>query len=176
MRSYRININRLVNQLVPHYLGGRKLVLYLQAILSPLDSLNKKWKEWADTKRIEATMTSQVIILEHFLNRKFSKYLVDPSQWIFISDQEMIGVPLYWEGSDLSEETMVLHPEGETEDDNNPSLYWKDEDYVINAFSFTINCTAVNTQIISENELTAMISYQIKRYCIAGKKFNILYN
>ena len=53
MRSYRINTDRLVNQLVPHYLGGRKLILFLQAILQPLNSLNIKWKEWADEKRIE---------------------------------------------------------------------------------------------------------------------------
>lgn len=48
MRSYRINTDRIVNQLVPHYLGGRKLILFLQAILQPLNSLNIKWKEWAD--------------------------------------------------------------------------------------------------------------------------------
>ena len=48
MRSYRINTDRMVNQLVPHYLGGRKLILFLQAILQPLNSLNVKWKEWAD--------------------------------------------------------------------------------------------------------------------------------
>ena len=54
MRSYRINTDRMVNQLVPHYLGGRKLILFLQAILQPLNSLNVKWKEWADEKRIEA--------------------------------------------------------------------------------------------------------------------------
>ena len=45
MRSYRINTDRIVNQLVPHYLGGRKLILFLQAILQPLNSLNIKWKE-----------------------------------------------------------------------------------------------------------------------------------
>ena len=38
MRNYRINTDRLVNQLVPHYLGGRKLILFLQAILQPLNS------------------------------------------------------------------------------------------------------------------------------------------
>ena len=74
MRSYRINTDRMVNQLVPHYLGGRKLILFLQAILQPLNSLNVKWKEWADEKRIEAAMTSQVIMMEYFLNHKFRKY------------------------------------------------------------------------------------------------------
>ena len=74
MRSYRINMDRLVNQLVPHYLGGRKLILFLQSILQPLNSLNIGWVTWADEKRIEAAMTSQVIMMEYFLNRKFCKY------------------------------------------------------------------------------------------------------
>ena len=46
MRSYRINMDRLVNQLVPHYLGGRKLILFLQSILQPLNSLNIGWVTW----------------------------------------------------------------------------------------------------------------------------------
>ena len=97
MRSYRINTDRIVNQLVPHYLGGRKLILFLQAILQPLNSLNIKWKEWADEKRIEAAMTSQVIMMEYFLNHKFRKYFLDTSEHIVISDGAINGVPIYWE-------------------------------------------------------------------------------
>lgn len=93
MRSYRINTDRIVNQLVPHYLGGRKLILFLQAILQPLNSLNIKWKEWADEKRIEAAMTSQVIMMEYFLNHKFRKYFLNTSEHIVISDGAINGVP-----------------------------------------------------------------------------------
>ena len=92
MRSYRINTDRIVNQLVPHYLGGRKLILFLQAILQPLNSLNIKWKEWADEKRIEAAMTSQVIMMEYFLNHKFRKYFLDTSEHIVISDGAIIKI------------------------------------------------------------------------------------
>ena len=61
MRSYRINTDRMVNQLVPHYLGGRKLILFLQAILQPLNSLNVKWKEWADEKRMFLKQNAQTV-------------------------------------------------------------------------------------------------------------------
>lgn len=36
MRSYKIDTDKMVNQLVPHYLGGRRLVLFLQSLLAPL--------------------------------------------------------------------------------------------------------------------------------------------
>ena len=115
MRSYRINTDRMVNQLVPHYLGGRKLILFLQAILQPLNSLNVKWKEWADEKRIEAAMTSQVIMMEYFLNHKFRKYFLDTSEHIVISDGAINGVPIYWEDANKNICELPLYNEGETE-------------------------------------------------------------
>lgn len=66
MRSYKIDTDKMVNQLVPHYLGGRRLVLFLQSLLAPLKSLGAIWEDWATNKRIEAAMTSQVIMLEYF--------------------------------------------------------------------------------------------------------------
>ena len=71
-----INFDKLVNQLTPHYLGGRKYVLWLQSLCHPLKSLNDAFKEWAVEKRIEASMTSQTIMLEWFLNHKFNKYFI----------------------------------------------------------------------------------------------------
>ena len=129
MRSYRINTDRIVNQLVPHYLGGRKLILFLQAILQPLNSLNIKWKEWADEKRIEAAMTSQVIMMEYFLNHKFRKYFLDTSEHIVISDGAINGVPIYWEDANKNICEFPLYNEGEIEVSGHPTtpLRWKDE-------------------------------------------------
>lgn len=174
MRSYRINTDRLINQLVPHYLGGRKLILFLQSLMQPLNTLNKTWKEWADEKRIEAAMTSQVIMLEYYLNRKFNKYLRDRSKRIVISDGATNGTPLYWQSAGNSADSLVLYQEIESEDSG--VLRWKDEKMSNNAVSFSVSCPAVNTQLISQAELTAMITYYVSRYRIAGKKFNVIYS
>lgn len=174
MRSYRIDMERLVNRLVPHYLGGRRLILYLQSVLKPLDTLNKTWKEWADEKRIEAAMTSQVIMLEYYLNRKYNKYLLNKSRRIVISDGDVNGVPLYWESNESNGiDTMTLYQE--SEDGDTVKLRWKDEKLASSDVSFLVNCPAVNTQLITQDELTAMISYHVSRYKIAGKKFKVMY-
>lgn len=174
MRSYRINMNRLVNQLVPHYLGGRRIILFLQSCLQPLNSLNKQWKEWADERRLEAAMTSQVILLEHYLNRKFSKYFLDKEQRIFISEGSINGVPIYWDDNDTYDANLVLYHSSE-----NPrvdvAFRYKNENQANSDVSFTICCPSINTSKISQAEITAMITYQVKKYCIAGKKFNITY-
>ena len=175
MRSYQINTDRLVNQLLPHYLGGRKLVLFLQALLTPLQTLGSKWAQWANEKRMEAAMTSQIILFENFLNVKFSKYLLNPKDKILISDGELPGTPLYWESLNSSISYLTLYAVSE-KSSNNPKLYWRDEKLVSTDVSFIVVCPAINTQIISKDELTAMISYYVNRYKIAGKKYTVTYN
>lgn len=175
MRSYKIDTDRIVNLLTPHYLGGRKLILYLQSLLAPLKSVGEVWESWATEKRIEAAMTSQVIMLEYFLNRKFQKFLENPSQRIVISDGNTPGIPLYWETAISDISYMTLYAENEKSKDN-PTLRWKDEKMASTEYSFTVSCPAVNTQKISEDELTAMISYYVNMYRIAGKKFIVIYN
>ena len=56
---YRINFDKTINQLVPYYLGGRRLILYLQALIRPLQQANESFVEYAKETRIEAAMTSQ---------------------------------------------------------------------------------------------------------------------
>lgn len=177
MRSYRINTDRLINQLVPHYLGGRRIILFLQSCMQPLNSLNQRWKVWADEKRLEAAMTSQIILLEYYLNHKFNKYLQDRSKRIIISDGIVNGVPLFWQDSEAYNSSWVLYHSIETpiEGQETVSLRYKDEKQANSDASFYVCCPAINPQVITKQELTAMISYHVRRYCIAGKKFNIIY-
>ena len=71
---YAINFDKTINRLVPYYIGGRRLILYLQALMKPLQEANDAFVEYAKETRIEASMTSQKFKFEWFLNRKFSKY------------------------------------------------------------------------------------------------------
>lgn len=74
---YFINFDKTINQLVPYYIGGRKLILYLQALMSPLRRVNDDFVEYAKETRIEAAMTSQIFKFEWYLNRKFKKYFAN---------------------------------------------------------------------------------------------------
>ena len=47
---YSINFDKTINQLTPHYIGGRKLILLMQALVSPLQILNKDFAEYAVEK------------------------------------------------------------------------------------------------------------------------------
>lgn len=174
MRSYKINIDKLINQLTPHYLGGRKIILFLQAVLHPLNTLSKKWTEWANITRMEAHMTSQVIMLEYYLHYKFNKYFVDPSERITISDGDSPGIPIYRESIDYKNMTVAIYNQSE-KSKTNPAFHWHNEKMPTSEYSFTINCPKIDNRYISEKEMTAMISYAVKKYCLAGKKFTVIY-
>ena len=65
---YKLSIDRTVNRLVPHYLSGRKFILFVQSCLYPLQRTNEWFRSFTRERHIEARMTSQVIYFEWFLN------------------------------------------------------------------------------------------------------------
>ena len=97
---YKLPIDRSVNRLVPHYLSGRRFILFVQSCLYPLQSLNERFRTFARERHIEARMTSQVIYFEWFLNYRFGKYIKDGKDRIFIKDSTSVGVDLYHEGAE----------------------------------------------------------------------------
>ena len=91
---YYINFDKTINQLTPAYIGGRKLILFMKSLAHPLRALNDAFVEWAKETRIEASMTSQIFKFEWYLNRKFSKYFVNQSNRIAITNVVPTGVPI----------------------------------------------------------------------------------
>lgn len=170
---YWINFDKTVNQFVPHYLGGRKLILFLQSILVPLQQLNNEFSEWVKERRIEASMTSQIFKLEWFLNRKFSTYFVNPSEKITIANATRQGLPLYHQkaGVQLSESPILVKQSAHTT--KAPILYKVSERPDECSYSFIVNSPAINTATITESEYMAQVQYWVDRYRTAGKTYKI---
>ena len=171
---YRLPTDRLINQLVPHYLSGRKFILFLQSLVWPLQTLNDRFVAVAKEKRVEAAMTSQVFYFEWYLNRRFGRYLADPAQKIFIQESNLIGVDLYFEDADYSKPFTVWF-DGEqvitSDETENPRLmYLLSEEKAVNKVSFMVCVPQVN---ISEHEFVYMLSHTVNTYKIAGKTYLI---
>ena len=107
---YKLSIDRTVNRLVPHYLSGRKFILFVQSCLYPLQRTNEWFRSFTRERHIEARMTSQVIYFEWFLNYRFGKYIKDGKDRIFIKDSTSVGVTCTTKGRNTS----VLSPYGTT--------------------------------------------------------------
>lgn len=173
---YFINFDKTVNQFVPHYLGGRKLILYLQSILKPLQTLSNEFSEWAKETRIEASMTSQIFKFEWFLNRKFSKYFLNPKERISITNSVGTGLALYRRSASVSttdNPCLVREAQHTTKD---PLLYHIGEQTDESSYSFIVSTPQIDTRKITISEYTTQLQYWVDRYRLAGKTYKIKFN
>ena len=101
MRDYSIDTARQVCRLLPYYLRGRRMVLFLQAVSSPLSFFNtgdRPFNPWAHRKLLELSMNGQKIRLEWWLNNIFvSDYGIElrEGQAITIREEEVGSAILY---------------------------------------------------------------------------------
>lgn len=172
---YSINFDKIINQLTPHYLGGRRLILYLQAITQPLHIINSQFVKWAEDTIIEYTMTSQVIRLEWYLDRQFRKYFQNKQDRFSIKNGRRNGVPVYWEEADIPDnENVLLKYESEGKRDSTVFTY-HDEITDTNDCSFIVYSPIINSQLTIK-EYVAMVSFIIDKYKVAGKTYKIIFN
>ena len=170
---YAINFNKLVNRLVPHYMGGRNVILYLQALIKPLQDINDQFAEYAKETRIETSMTSQIFKFEWFLNRKFNKYFADGGQ-IVIQNSEHLGTPIYYGNASISlSEHMVMYYA--TENGETTTLYHQNETVNTSNVSFVVVSPAVDNSKITIEQYEKMLKYYIDKYRIFGKTYTIKY-
>ncbi len=171
---YSINFDKTINQLTPHYIGGRKLILLMQALVSPLKSLNQDFAEYATEERIEASMTSQILPFTWFLNRKFKKYFQSQAERITITNMATLGVPIYNENADITQtENLSLYTEKEGKGN---AFYYQNERTDTNTCSFIVHSPAIDTTLISKQSYLSMLTYWIERYRLAGKTYKIVFN
>lgn len=171
---YRLPTDKLINELVPHYLSGRKFILFLQSLVWPLQMLNDRFVMFAREKRIEAAMTSQMFYFEWYLNRKFGQYLADSTQRICLRDSAPAGVDIYFEGVSPSRPFTVWF-EGEqvlaTHEGEEPRhMYLRDERKAVGKASFMIHVPAIR---ISLHEFVHLLSRTVNTYKLAGKTYLI---
>lgn len=172
---YFINFDKTVNQLVPYYLGGRKLILYLQALLSPLRRINDEFVNYAKETRIEASMTSQIIKFEWYLNRRFSKYFASGGK-ITVRNSEIPGTPIYKESANVSDnENMLLYKESEANVPKQLILYRSDEQANNSDVSFIVSTPPIDTKLVPNDKYIAMLRYVIDKYRLANKTYIIKY-
>lgn len=170
---YAINFDKLVNRLVPYYMGGRKLILYLQAILKPMQSINESFAEYAKETRIEASMTSQIFKFEWFLNRKLKKYFLNGGA-IFIHNSGHSGTPIYYEDANVDASShLLMYQSNEDESSNTAHLYYQNEKSENCKVSFVVTSPAIDTTLITQEQYHSMLKSYIDKYRISGKTYLI---
>jgi len=176
MDRYKLFTDKLVNMLVPTFTRGRKHILWIQSLLSPLNTVNDEFQEFRAEKAIEASVTSQVKYLEWYLNRRFGKYFVDSEASIKIVHYTDLGVPIFNDG-DFGEIENYIWDESEESDwlagpaDEMPKpLYFEEESLTQIGANFKVVVPQAN---IPFDNLSKMMSAEIKKYALGGKTYII---
>lgn len=175
MKRYKLPTDRLVNQLVPHFLTGRRYILFIQSLVFPLKTLNERFIEYAREKHIEARMTSQIMYFEWYLNHKFGKYIAAKGERITIQESHSIGVDIYHENTLTGRPFTVWYNMEEiasyTPEKERPrEFYYLTEEKAINKVSFMIVVPPIH---IEQQEFVYMLSYVVNTYKTAGKTYLI---
>lgn len=173
---YFINFDKTINQFVPHYIGGRKLILLLQALMKPLQSVNEAFSTWAKETRIEASMTSQIFKFEWYLNRKFGKYFLNPGSRIVISNSNKTGVPIYYQSANINQDEHLVMYNESNGTETGKVFYREHENVGSNNISFIVSSPQIDTTKISIKDYESMLYACIEKYRLAGKTYMIKYN
>lgn len=170
MKSYRINTDRLVNIFTPLFIRGENHVKFVQALLRPFQTLNDNFVLEAQDRKIQANMTSQVLLFEWYLNYKFEHLFDVPTDKIRIVHTQDLSSSLFYE-AESSPEEFILFNEAEASGVD-PILFIENETTVRLTESFWLSVPK-NKSSITEEDYTNGIKVEIEKYRLAGKTYAI---
>ena len=118
---YKISNQKIICRVLPFYARGRKMILLLEAIASPLISLHNTFLTWAYGMLLKTKVTAQTDVLIWYLNYLFKEHFYnqndsfsieqdqDPEDLISFNYREianfkMLGTKIF----DVSEESDAL--------------------------------------------------------------------
>lgn len=96
---YRISNAKIICRLLPFFARGRKTILFLEAIASPLTSLHKQFLAWSYEMVVNTKVTFQTIIFVWYLNHKFRHHFAESSDTFeILQDQNDDGLAVFYRG------------------------------------------------------------------------------
>lgn len=158
---YTVSSKTLVGELVPYFLRGKKLMQFLAAICSPLDSVNKVFQNWCRSTLIDAATTSQIIVLKWSMKERLKQYFANKNdEFQFYTYGRTDYTTVYEDQSEQelhSEATNIYMPEDTldtsiTDDDKKVVIRDKSE-LISESNDLTIIAPAHNSKISKDTYL-----------------------
>ncbi len=74
---YKISNSKTICRVLPFFARGRRMILFLEAVASPLISLHKKFLKWAYKMLFKLKITAQTDVMVWYLNYLFNERFVN---------------------------------------------------------------------------------------------------
>lgn len=166
---YKIDTDKIANKLTPWPIKSRKLVLFIQSLLHPIQKLGDRFDGWAHEKVIEASVTSQTGYFEWFLNMKFKDYFEGDGR-ISLINTINVGTPVFSEDEKGKSILFATNEEDGNTKEMKP-VYRVYENTGDLAYSFLVLVPVVTK--IPQEEFNDMVAYWIDKYKVVGKTYKI---
>lgn len=179
MRDYSFKSNHLVRKMLPAYIRGRKLTMYMYSLIHPLDAVSEKFNLWCKDTMIIANMTSQPILFDNYLNYRLRKYFANQEDGINVitnieTERTKDVIATYLMSYPPIYKPVYTHME--TEDEDEPHTYLMSEIFpgVAVKPSFYVFVPQCNTDIIDEGRYMELLVAYIERYKLPSKSYEII--
>ena len=173
----KIDNSRIIARLLPYWLRGKKVFLFLKAILHPLVPVHTSFIEWAKDKYIKAHITSQKQSLEWYLNYRLKNHFANVTlsfeilydtcsieNVIFTESEKDLRrehtAPIYFNDEESKVGEMILRQKGEV----------KEATVTGNIYAPAITPTSNYSTEDYRREITSIVNQFITNF----KKYNVI--
>jgi hypothetical protein len=87
-RIYDIDNSRIICRVLPFFVRGRRMILFLEAVASPLARLHKSFLKWAYRIIVGTRATSQTTVFIWYLNYLFREHFKDKNDSFTIGQDQ----------------------------------------------------------------------------------------
>lgn len=173
----RVDNAKLVGRILPFYLRGRRIALFILACLSPLVSCHKRFMSWALENWIAVHITCQKKSIIWYLNYKFKQYYANPNDSFHIEFGIIGKHNLLFRNVDyhqILEWTGPIYFNEESNQIDEMVIYGKDEVVERTGVAYITVPRAVYTNSFSEQRYFNEINNVLHKYMINFRKYNII--
>lgn len=181
VQRYTVDSKTLVGQIVPFFLRGKRVLQFLSAISSPLDSVNKVFQTWAHDTLIDAVTTSQVIVLKWSLKNKLIKYLANADDEFEFDTYDRSNYATLYENQseqlDYPEIKNIYMPENvddATVGDDVEKIIIRDKDEIVSESNEVLIIAPPHNSKISDGQYIKKIRQCVEPYIVYDVEYKIV--
>lgn len=180
VQRYTVNSKTLVGQIVPFFLRGKRMLQFLSAISSPLDSVNKTFQTWAHDTLIDAVTTSQVIVLKWSLKNKLYKYLTNTEEEFDFDTYDRSNYATLYENQseqlDYPEVKKIYMPEDSQNQlgDDTAEVILRNKDEIVSETNEVLIIAPPHNSKISDGQYIKKIKQCVEPYIVYNVEYKIV--
>ena len=190
--KYAVDNQKLVSRLLPYFLRGKKILLFLLSIISPIESLHFNWRKWALAKTIEASASTQPVVFRWYLKKMLQPYMANPNDefrigvgeaeyylYIFEDDADFnkyTNFGYYWLFENLADKNDIVNRHIDNAGEENWILIKERGENTDDTEAAVTISAPSHISTISDSDYVRMIKQCVEKYLVYDIQYEITIN